>query len=192
MYIGGCKTSCALSFFKKGRDCAAEASLCPFLFYHNSNKIKMCLVFSKRQRPTRKVATKDIVIYKLALGRSGSLISIFRCAPIEFGVRNTSYLDHPSEADPDYQKSFLSPVDQKILPRRDECLFISIGLHAICGGKMLRKHLEEFIQLLDEDIVLLKGIIPAGAEYYVNKKTGLIVSNAMIYNKIIDHKKYLI
>jgi hypothetical protein len=152
----------------------------------------MCLAFSKRQRPTRKVATKDIIVYKLAVEMDGKLVSIFRYAPIEFGVRNTSYLDYPSEADSDYQKSFLSYVDQDMLPGRDKCLFISIGLHAICGGKMFKAHLKELIQLLEEDRVLLKGVIPAGAEYYVNKKTGLIVSNAMIYNKIIDHKKYLI
>lgn len=145
----------------------------------------MCLAFKKLQRPTRKVATKDIIIYKMVNKSEKGMFTLFQNASIELGTPYVVQLQQPYKGDFNYG-SFVCGVDTNLLkdaPR--DCLFVSHGLHAFTKGCYKNKPLfERYVRdLFGYDTIVLKGRIPAGAEYYENKITGLIVASSMVYDE---------
>jgi len=141
----------------------------------------MCLAFRQSNPLPRLVAEVDITIYKVVerVNLSGDLYSIFKGMPIKLGVVYTSGLDTPST-----KGSFaFSNKDHKLLGG-EACMFVGVGLHAF-----VEQPIEEDLDLRDDigsTIVVLKGFIPKGSEYYVNEETGMIVAGSMCYSEIVS------
>lgn len=140
----------------------------------------MCLAFKKSQRATRKVAKKDIPIFKLAIKDRYGMKSLYQQSHIKLGNLYTSHLDKPE----DYvwvNGNFLCYLDIYLLgePPKKDCKFVSVGLHAFT----VKMHMKYIDCLSREGVVVLKGRIPVGAEYYENRITGLVVSSAMVYDE---------
>lgn len=133
----------------------------------------MCLAFRRDNPLPRLVATEDITIYKLAEKTYEGIISVFQKAPIKLDIVYVAELDYPSVSG-----CWAVSKDYDLL-RDVDCMFVSVGLHAFT--EQPENNLE-----ISGYIIVLKGFIPKGSEYYVNEETGMIVASAMCYTEIIN------
>lgn len=146
----------------------------------------MCLAFKKSQRATRKVAKKDITIYKMVSKTEGGMFTLFQNSSVELGTPYTVQLQTPYKGG---NGCFVCGFDRDLLKDVErDCLFVSRGLHAFTKDCYRNKPLfERYISDISTyNTVVIKGRIPAGSEYYENKLTGLIVASSMVYDEEVS------